>query len=105
MDTEIECSSNVCVTDDAVGFPRGAEDSSQTQIANLDLSKMTIDKDVVTFEVSMYNRGVKGMQINKSLQYLCSPAFDGSHVYLLVYLSVSAASRKRRQKMVRKHKK
>lgn len=51
---------------DAVGMLGTTKNSCQSQITNLDLSKMTINKDVVTLKVSVNHRWIKFVQISQA---------------------------------------
>ena len=69
------------------------EHSCKTKIADFDLSKMPINKDIITLEVSMDNRRVMLVEINKPFQDLPSPGLDCSDIYPQVLIFVSAQER------------
>lgn len=64
--------------------------SCKTKIAYFDLSKMPINKDIITLEVSMDNRRVVLVEINKPFQDLPSPGLDCPDIYPQVLSFVSA---------------
>nr|GMD28325.1 hypothetical protein Iba_chr08eCG6290 [Ipomoea batatas] len=61
----------------------------KAKVPNLDLSKMAIHKNIVTLEVSVDDRGVVAMQINKACEYLARPNLYGSDVYSSILLPFS----------------
>lgn len=77
-------------TDDTMGRVAVPQHSCKTKIANFNLSKMPIDKDIITLKVSMDNRRVVLMEINKPFQDLPSPRLDCSDIYPQVLIFVSS---------------
>ena len=76
-------------TDDTSGSVAVPEHSCKTKIAYFDLTKMAINKDVITLEVSMDHRRVVAVEINKPFQDLPSPRLDCSNIYPQVLVFVS----------------
>lgn len=82
-------------TDDTMCRMAVPQHSCKTKITNFDLSKMAINKDIITLEVSMDNRRVVSVEINKPFQDLPSPGLDCSDIYPQVLIFVSAYERDR----------
>lgn len=59
---------------------RFSKDRSEAKITNFDLTLIPIDENVVTFKVSMNDRGIVTVQIHEALQYLSAPMFYCSNV-------------------------
>lgn len=66
----------------SMGF---AEDGSKAKITNFDFALIPIDENVITLEVSMYNRRIMAMQVMKPFQDLSTPTLYGSNVNLLMF--------------------
>ena len=56
---------------------------SQAKVTNLHGACSASNEDVVTLQVSMYNRWCSCMKIQQALQYLPAPVLQHFHVYLL----------------------
>lgn len=54
---------------------------------------MSIHKDVVTLEISMYNWRIMTMQISKTLEDLASPILNCMYIYSPVFLSIPTSSK------------
>ena len=59
---------------------RFTKDCSEAKITNLDFPLVSINKNVVTLEVPVDNRGVMAMEIKKAFQNLSTPMFHSSNV-------------------------
>lgn len=64
-------------TTSSMRFP---ENCSKAKITDLDFALVTVDKNVITFEISMNHRGIMAMEIKKTLQNLPTPMFDCSNI-------------------------
>lgn len=62
----------------------------KAKVTNLDLCQMTIDEDVVTFEVSVDDRRIVLMQVDKAIKNLACPVLDCSNVHSLVSFPIPA---------------
>ena len=64
-----------------IGFP---ENCCQAEISNLHFPLISIDKNIITFEISMNHRWVMAMKIEKPTQDLSTPMLHCSDVNSLV---------------------
>ena len=64
---------------------RFPENRSKAKITNLDLALVPVDENVVTLEVSMNNRRIMAVEIEKPLQNLPTPIFDSSNICPLMF--------------------
>lgn len=69
----------------SMGF---TENCSESEITNLHLPLIAIDKYVITLEISMNHRWVKAMEIKKTSQDLPTPMLHRSKVNPLVLLPI-----------------
>jgi hypothetical protein len=71
-----------------VNSVRFAKDGSQAQVANLDLTLVAIDEDIVTFEIPMDNRRMMTVEIQKTHQDLPASMLHCSDMNPLVHLPI-----------------
>jgi len=65
-----------------------AKNGCQSEVTDLHLPLVSINKYVITFQIPMYNRWVMTMQVEKTTQNLPRPILQSSYVYMLMFLSV-----------------
>lgn len=65
------------------------EDRSKTEIADLDLAKATVDEDVVTLYVPMYDGRISCVQIVETIENLQTPVLDHFQPYALRFFDES----------------
>lgn len=62
-----------------------AQDGGKAKITNFDFPLVSVDENVITLEVSVYNRRVVAMQVMKPSQNLSTPTLYCSNVNPLVF--------------------
>lgn len=75
-------------TYDTVGMLRPTEDGRQPEIADLDLTEMAIDKDVVTLQVPVDYWRIMAVEVSEAAEDLAGPVLHCSNVYSGVLSSV-----------------
>ena len=76
-------------TYNTVGPLRPMKYSCKAKITYLYLSKVAIDKDVITFEVPVNYRRIMAVQISEPTEDLSGPILDSPDVYSRVLLPVT----------------
>lgn len=87
-----------------------ADNCCQPKIPNLNFPLVSIDKNIITFKISMDHRWVMAMKIEKPSQDLSTPMLHCPNVNSLVLLPISIViikinKRRKNNKTSQKHKK
>jgi len=65
-----------------------AKNGRQSEVTNLHLPLVSIDKNVIAFQIPMNNWRVMTMQVEKTTQNLPRPILQTSYIYMLMFLPV-----------------
>lgn len=77
------------ITDDTPSS-RLLHDNCQSKISNLNQSTISIDKNIIAFQVPMNNRRTVTVQKAQAAENLTRPVLDGFHIHILMLIPVPA---------------